>query len=71
MTPQRITTIVLALNEADNLRSLLPQLRWADETLVVDGGSTDESVPRLSGQVTGRVARDALFHKHGLDALSS
>ena len=44
MTQQRITTIVLALNEADNLRSLLPQLRWADETLVVDGGSTDESV---------------------------
>ena len=44
MTSPRITAIVLALNEAGNLRALLPQLHWADETLVIDGGSADESV---------------------------
>ncbi len=44
MTSPRLTAIVLVLNEADNLRALLPQLSWADETLVIDGGSTDESV---------------------------
>lgn len=43
MTSPRITAIVLTLNEADNLRELLPQLRWADETLVMDGGSSDDS----------------------------
>ncbi|MGC3967138.1 MAG: glycosyltransferase family 2 protein [Pirellulales bacterium] len=43
MNTPRLSVIVLALNEAENLRSLIPQLRWADEVVVIDGGSTDGS----------------------------
>jgi glycosyltransferase involved in cell wall biosynthesis len=39
-----ITTCVIARDEAENLAELLPQLRWADEVLVlVDDSTTDES----------------------------
>lgn len=39
-----ISAAVIALNEESHLGSLLPQLGWADETVVVDGGSRDRSV---------------------------
>ena len=56
MTSPRITAIVLVLNEADNLRALLPQLSWADETLVIDGGSTD-----VAEVVAGRHGGDRVW----------
>jgi glycosyltransferase involved in cell wall biosynthesis len=39
----KVTVAIVALNEARNLAELLPTLAWADETLVVDGGSRDDS----------------------------
>jgi glycosyltransferase involved in cell wall biosynthesis len=39
-----ISVAVIALNEESHLGRLLPQLDWADETIVVDGGSSDRSV---------------------------
>ena len=47
-----ISIIVPALNEAANLRAVLPQLRAASpkgEMIVVDGGSTDQS-PNIAGE---------------------
>ncbi len=39
-----ITAAIIALDEEQNLREVLPQLDWVDEIVVVDGGSTDETV---------------------------
>jgi glycosyltransferase involved in cell wall biosynthesis len=53
----RLTVAIVALNEARNLAELLPTLDWADETLVVDGGSRDGSAmiaQRLSARVLVR-----------------
>jgi glycosyltransferase involved in cell wall biosynthesis len=37
----RVSVVIPALNEADNLRWLLPQLATVDEVIVVDGESVD------------------------------
>ena len=39
-----LTAAIITLNEEQNLAELLPQLDWADETLIVDGGSLDATV---------------------------
>lgn len=39
----RLTVAIVALDEERNLAELLPQLSWAEETLVVDGGSRDRT----------------------------
>jgi glycosyltransferase involved in cell wall biosynthesis len=41
----RITALICALNEADNLQYVLPKIPdWVDEVLLVDGHSTDDTV---------------------------
>ena len=39
----KLTAAVIALNEQANLPGWLASLDWADELLVIDGGSTDET----------------------------
>ncbi len=46
-----ITVAIITLDEEPNLEALLPRLGWADEVLVVDGGSSDATV--------------AVAHRHG------
>jgi glycosyltransferase involved in cell wall biosynthesis len=41
----KITALICALNEEDNLRHVLPRIpNWVDEVLLVDGHSTDNTV---------------------------
>lgn len=39
-----ISVAMIVLNEEPQLRELLPQLAWADEVVVMNGGSSDQSV---------------------------
>lgn len=39
-----ISAAIIAFDEADNLRELVPRLAWVDEIVVVDGGSRDATV---------------------------
>lgn len=40
----KVSVLVPVKNEANNLRRCLPALAWADEVIVVDSQSTDETV---------------------------
>jgi len=40
----KLSIAILACNEAANLRRTLPSVAWADELILVDSGSTDETV---------------------------
>jgi glycosyltransferase involved in cell wall biosynthesis len=50
-----ITAVVIALNEAQRLPGWLASVAWADERLVVDGGSTDATV-EIARRAGARVA---------------
>lgn len=39
-----ISVIIITKNEAHNIRSCLESIRWADEIIVVDSGSSDDTV---------------------------
>lgn len=51
----RVTVITLTLNEAHNIGPCLESVRWADEILVIDSGSTDGTIAR---------AREFTAHVH-------
>jgi glycosyltransferase involved in cell wall biosynthesis len=40
----KLSIAILACNEAANLRRTLPSVAWADELVLVDSGSTDDTV---------------------------
>jgi glycosyltransferase involved in cell wall biosynthesis len=43
--PLRVSVVITALNEAENLPHVLPYLpEWVDDVIPVDGGSTDNTV---------------------------
>jgi hypothetical protein len=42
----KITVITLTLNEAHNIGPCLESVRWADEILVIDSGSTDDTIAK-------------------------
>src|SRR5437870_13588830 len=39
-----LTVVIATLNEAWQIADALDSLRWADEVIVADGGSTDDTV---------------------------
>ncbi len=51
----QLTAAVIAMNEAANLAALAESLRWVDEVLLVDGGSTDGTA-ELAARLGMRVA---------------
>jgi len=54
----RLSVVVITRNEAANVRAALESVRWADELVVVDSGSTDETVC-IARQIANRVTRHA------------
>jgi glycosyltransferase involved in cell wall biosynthesis len=40
----KISTVIITYNEEQNLRELLPLLYWCDEIIIVDSGSTDQTL---------------------------
>jgi glycosyltransferase involved in cell wall biosynthesis len=44
MTRPRLSVVVIALNEEDRIRDCLASVAWADEIVVIDGGSDDKTV---------------------------
>jgi glycosyltransferase involved in cell wall biosynthesis len=44
-----LTVVIPTLNEAKHIADLVPSLAWADEVIVADGGSTDETVAIARG----------------------
>ncbi|MGZ4960875.1 MAG: glycosyltransferase family 2 protein [Methylomonas sp.] len=40
----KLSVIIITLNEAENIRACLESVIWADEIIVIDSGSTDETV---------------------------
>ena len=51
---EKLTAIVPVFNEEENLDDCLKGLTWADEILVVDSGSTDETIP-VAHRYTDRI----------------
>lgn len=41
---QKISVIITTFNEAENIQGALESVRWADEVIIVDSFSTDETV---------------------------
>ncbi len=41
----RLSVIVITKNEESNIRECLKSVKWADEIVLVDAGSTDRTVP--------------------------
>lgn len=49
-----LSVIIIAKNEAENIRACLESVAWADEIIVVDSGSTDDTVA-IAREFTQRV----------------
>ncbi len=45
-TPEKISAVLIALDEEHNIGAALESVAWADEVLVVDGGSSDKTRQR-------------------------
>ncbi len=43
MIPMKISATIITLNEAANIRAACESIAWADEIVVVDSGSTDDT----------------------------
>lgn len=51
---RRISAVVIALDEGRNIAACLESLRWADEIVVVDSGSSD-GTPEIARRYTDKV----------------
>lgn len=54
MERQKLSVTIITHNEEDNIRDCLESVKWADEIIVVDSGSTDRTV-QISREYTDRV----------------
>ncbi len=54
----RLSVVVITRNEAADIRAALESVHWADELVVVDSGSTDDTV-RIARELADRVTAHA------------
>jgi len=54
----KVSVTVITLNEAANIDACLESVAWADEVLVVDSGSTDDTVNRARARGARVVVRE-------------
>lgn len=54
----KVTAVVITLNEAAHIEACLASVAWADERLVVDSGSTDDTVDRATRAGARVIVRD-------------
>ncbi len=50
---EKLSVTIITFNEEDNIRDALESVKWADEIVVVDSGSTDKTVEICSEYLTG------------------
>ena len=53
-----VSVTIITLNEAANIEACLASVAWADERLVVDSGSTDDTVARARAAGARVIERD-------------
>jgi glycosyltransferase involved in cell wall biosynthesis len=56
--PDTLSVAIVALNEEANLGRVLESVRWADEIVVVDSGSTDRTCD-IAREYGARVVHEA------------
>lgn len=54
MSREKVSVTIITFNEEANIRACLESVRWADEVVVVDCGSTDKTV-EISREYTDKV----------------
>ena len=59
MEREQISVTIITYNEEENIRACMESITWADEIIVVDSGSNDETVHRFETPRTRCVMRDA------------
>src|SRR3954452_17955378 len=60
---EKITAYILAFNEAEKIADAVASVAWADETVLIDSGSTDETA-RIAQSFGARVVQIP-FHGFG------
>src|SRR5512147_2357003 len=53
---EKLTVIVLTLNEERNIAECLEGVRWADQIILVDSGSSDRTV-EIAGRYTSNIVK--------------
>jgi len=59
---QKVTAIIITLNEADNIVEAIKSVSWADEIMVVDSFSSDETVTLAEPLATRVLQREFMYH---------
>jgi glycosyltransferase involved in cell wall biosynthesis len=63
MEPSQITPVILTFNEAANISRSLEPLRWAQQIVVVDSGSSDETA-QIAGRFDNVRVHERAFDSH-------
>lgn len=54
----KLSVVIITKNEAENIGAALDSVRWVDDLVVVDSGSTDDTIP-IAKRYTDRVVTHA------------
>ena len=66
---EKLSATIITLNEEDNIRAALESVRWADEIVVLDSGSTDKTV-EICKEFTDKVYHQEWLGMNGQKAFA-